>query len=148
MKDITCADVRRTAMDLLARREHSRRELAQKLGKRFSGQSGLIEEELDKLTHEGLQNDARLAEAFIQARRSKGQGPVKIRAELKGKGVDDSTISLAFEECDIDWFDVAHEVAVKKFGTAELPTEMKEKGRVARFLQQRGFSYDHISSLY
>lgn len=149
MTEITAADVRRGAMDLLARREHSRRELHQKLHKRFgSDAETLIEEEIEKLTAEGLQSDARLAEAFIRARTNRGQGPVKIRAELKGKGVPEDAISLAFEECAVDWFELVQDVATRKFGSDLLHSEdLKEKARIGRFLQQRGFSFDHISSL-
>lgn len=139
-------------MDMLARREHSRLELSQKLGKKFSGDSigtQTIEEEILKLEQKGLQSDARLAEAFIRARTSKGQGPVKIRAELRNKGVSDQDMSRAFQECSPDWFALAQEVAEKKFGPGfERQKDMKEKSRVARFLGQRGFSFDHISSLY
>ena len=148
MQEISTRDVRLVAMDLLARREHSRRELQQKLGKRFSGQIELIEEEIDRLTQEGLQSDSRLAEAFIRARSNRGQGPSKIRMELKGKGVTDDVVGLAFEASDVDWFALAAEVAEKKFGEISSSADMKEKARVSRFLQQRGFSFDHISALY
>lgn len=147
-------------MDLLARREHSRQELYQKLLRRFSGQSDQIEIEIDRLTAEGLQSDERLAEAFIRARSSKGQGPVKIRSELRQKGVDDDAISLAMDASEIDWFEIAREVADRKFRLSEpaapsadetetgFGTAMREKARVSRFLQQRGFSFDHISNLF
>ena len=149
MKEISQASIRRAAMDLLARREHSQLELSQKLQKRFSGQSEAIAEEINRLASEGLQSDARLAEAFIRARFNKGHGPVKIRAELKGKGVHSDLIAIAFEASEIDWFQLAERVAHRKFGDlSEVVTDRKEKARVARFLQQRGFSFDHISSLY
>lgn len=149
MIEISPKDVRRAAMDMLARREHSRLELKQKLSRKFSDQAQTIEEEILKLTREGLQSDARLAEAFIRARTNKGQGPMKIRVELRNKGISDDDMALAFEECSTDWFSLAQEVAEKKFGPGfERQQDMKEKSRVARFLGQRGFSYDHISSLY
>jgi regulatory protein len=148
VKEISAKNIRLVAMDLLARREHSRLELTRKLHKRFSDKQEEIEEELDRLQSEGLQCDARLAEAFLQARTSRGQGPSKIRNELKGKGVSQDAISLAFEACEVDWFDLAQTVAEKKFGdlSGQLQ-DLKSKGKVSRFMQQRGFSYDHISSL-
>ena len=140
-------------MDLLARREQSRLELAQKLNRRFSGQEELIDQQIDQLTAEGLQSDARLAEAMIRARTNKGQGPVKIRMELKAKGVAEAVISIAFESAEVDWFDLARSVAIKKFSRYD-PDEFdmsrmdgKSKARVSRFLQQRGFNFEHISSL-
>ncbi len=99
------------------------------------------------LEQEGLQSDARFAEAFIHARAGKGHGPVKIRGELKSKGLSDEAITLAFEEAGMDWFDLARRVADKKFGLP-LPPDIKGKAKTGRFMQQRGFSFDHISALY
>jgi len=83
MTDLKPLDVRRAAMDLLARREHSRYEIAVKLARRFGDNPKLFEQEVVKLTDEGLQSDRRLAEAFIRARTNRGRGPVKIKMELR-----------------------------------------------------------------
>ena len=169
MTDIKPSDVRRAAMDLLARREHSRYELLLKLTRRLGDNPELFEQEIGKLTDEGLQSDRRLAEAFIRARTNRGQGPVKIKVELRAKQVGDEIISIAFEECGVDFAALARSVAVKKFGdelgkvadiktldmetldmeTLDIKTlDMKTRARISRFMQQRGFSYDHISSIY
>ena len=159
MTDLKPSDVRRAAMDLLARREHSRYEIAVKLARRFGDNPKLFEQEVGKLTDEGLQSDRRLAEAFIRARTNKGRGPVKIKMELRAKQVGDEIISIAFEECGVDFIALAQSVAVRKFGdelckvadmkTLDMETlDIKTKVRISRFMQQRGFSYDHISSLY
>ena len=145
--DASPTDIRRAAMDMLARREHARGELAAKLRRRFGDHPEVVEAEIDKLQAEGLQSDARLAESFIRYRAGRGQGPLKIRGELRGRGVSEDVIGLAMEECDIDWFELALSVCRKRFG--ELPPEdAREKARRARFLQQRGFSFDHITSLF
>lgn len=172
MKEISTKDIRLAAMDLLARREHSRLELSRKLAKRFSGNAlsvdideididtdidtdleadleAEIEVEIDKLTAEGLQSDSRMAEAFVRARTNRGQGPARIKKELRDKGVSDDLIALAIESCDIDWFELVSDVARKKFGdTMDYAGDMKAKARLSRFLQGRGFSFDHISSLF
>ena len=145
--EVSATDIRRAAMDCLARREHSRLELVRKLEKKFGDHAALIEQELSRLASEGLQSDARLAEAFIGSRSGRGQGPVKIRMELRARGIGDEMISLAFEQCGVDWFRLAEKVARKKFGDIE-SGELQERARVSRFLQQRGFSHDHISGVY
>jgi regulatory protein len=139
-------DVRRAAMNLLARREHARKELVQKLRKKFSAIPEIVEEELDKLRAEGLQSDARLAEVFIRSRVNRGQGPVKIKMELRGKGVDNDTLARAFETCEVNWFALVEQVAIRRFGDS-VPSDAKERARRGRFLQQRGFNFDHIGSL-
>jgi regulatory protein len=134
-------------MDLLARREHSRLELRTKLGKRFDVDAHDIVVQVDRLEAEGLQSDRRLAEAYIRARSNRGHGPIKIRVELRVKGVDDDLSAAAFNECGIDWSALATEVEVRRFG--EDPSiDLKEKARRGRFLLQRGFSFDHINQRY
>ena len=142
-------DIRLVAMNYLARREHSCLELSQKLSRRFPNDLRKIYAEVDRLTDEGLQSDTRLAEAFIRARSNRGQGPAKIRKELQAKGLSDCDISWGFEETKVDWFALAEQVARKKFGVlSEQDKDLQSRARVTRFLQQRGFSYDHIASFY
>jgi len=131
-------------MDLLARREHSRLELQNKLAKRFDVDPHAISVEVERLTAEGLQSDRRLAEAYIRARSNRGHGPIKIRVELRTKGVVDHLINTAFDESGIDWVALAAEVALRRFGDAP-PSDLKEQARRGRFLLQRGFSFDHIN---
>jgi len=131
-------------MDLLARREHSRLELQTKLGKRFDVDPHDIIAQVERLEAEGLQSDRRLAEAYIRARSNRGHGPVKIRVELRVKGVDDELSAAAFDGCGIDWSALAAEVAVRRFGEDPI-IDLKEKARRGRFLLQRGFSFDHIN---
>ena len=130
--------VREAAMNLLARREHSTRELCDKLLVR-----GFEEDEitpvLQLLSREGLLSDERFTESFIHWRMERGSGPLKIRAELRQRGVADEIIAAWLDERDRMWLERAEAVRRKKFGAA-LPVEYKEKARQARFLQYRGFS--------
>ena len=130
--------VRETAMNLLARREHSRRELRDKLLLR-GYEDDEITPALQRLSREGLLSDERFAESFIHSRMQRGSGPVKIRAELRQRGVADEIIAGLLDERDCVWLERAEAVRSKKFGAA-LPVEFKEKARQARFLQYRGFS--------
>ena len=132
--------VREAAMDYLSRREHTIHELTQKLlGKEFD--AGEVSEALEKLSEEGLISDERFVEAFVYHRRQRGSGPYKIQAELRHKGVNDALIADFLDERDSEWFSIAQQVREKKFGPL-LPTELREKARQARFLQQRGFSHE------
>lgn len=163
METTPSARMRRAAMNLLARREHSRKELMLKLNHKFclsgSGPKGLereqqereqqereqLERELDKLRDEGLQSDRRLAENFIHSRTTKGQGPVKIRSELRNKGVDEAVIEESLSSADINWSGLADRVVLKRFGDMP-PKDVKEKAKRIRFLQQRGFGFEHFES--
>ena len=142
---INPADIRRSAMDLLARREHSRRELRDKLKRRYDAPD-LIDETLDRLADENLQSDQRFTESFLRQRMSRGHGPVRIRQEARQKGISDTEIRAAMEAEQPDWFTLAKETYQRKFGA--LPAEdIKEKARRSRFMQYRGFGLDHYQHL-
>ena len=140
----TSADVRLAAMNLLARREHSRLELVRKLRPRVEDDE-LLEAVLDKLTEDRLLDDERFCEAFVRMRANGGYGPVRVRAELKEKGVADQLISTYMAEHEADWFEQAKQVFEKKFGLAP-DTDAKSRAKQQRFLAQRGFSFEQIKS--
>ncbi|MEQ8289012.1 MAG: regulatory protein RecX [Gammaproteobacteria bacterium] len=131
------------ACDFLARREHSRRELRQKLSRNCKDDE-LIEELLDKLSAEGLQSDARFAESFVQQRYNKGQGPLKIKQELNQRGIDTGLIADCLNADQLDWLALAEQTRVKKFGS-DVPRDYQNKAKQSRFLYSRGFTSEQIS---
>ena len=131
-------------MDYLARREHGRGELLNKLTA-FGFDAEIAEQAVARLTEDGLQSDERFAEAFVRSRISQGKGPAKIRADLRERGLASGAIDVAIDDADEDWYALARDVRLKKFGPAA-PTEFKAKARQMRFLQSRGFEPDQIQS--
>lgn len=144
--EVTAVDVRRAAMDLLARREHSRQELQRKLARRFAVDAEVIFSVINQLTQEGLQSDQRLAEAFLRYRSNRGQGPLKIKAEMREKCIESDLIEQIFDEANIDWFDLALRVLEKRYGDGSA-VDASERAKRTRFLQQRGFSFDQIQTV-
>lgn len=139
--EIAPADIRLAAMNLLARREHSLPELRVRLLRRFPDKD-LVDEQLSRLTDEGLQSDLRFAESFARQRISRGYGPLRLREELRERGVSAADIAATLDAMDIDWVAVASDVMVRKFGAGE-SADLKEKARRARFMQYRGFTAEH-----
>ncbi|HEY9149781.1 MAG TPA: regulatory protein RecX [Gammaproteobacteria bacterium] len=136
------ADIRARALGLLARREHSRLELARKLRQR--GMAGAdLEQVLDELVAARLLSDTRFAEEYARSRASRGYGPLRIRAELRERGIDDAGIQAALAELGEDWCQQARTARQRRFGE-ESPADLKERARQSRFLQQRGFSPEQI----
>ena len=129
-------------MDFLARREYGLEELIRKLADKGYKRT-VVEDEVARLSDEGLQSDTRFAEAFVQSRINQGKGPVRIRADLGQRGIRDGVIEGALANASADWFELALSERVKKFG-ADRPAGFKEKARQMRFLQYRGFEQDHI----
>ena len=138
--------LRKTAMDYLARREHSVQQLTRKLtGRGFDEQ--LVEIAVAELVSDGLLSDARFAEAFVNSRIQRGSGPQKIRMELRERGVAAELISLSIGVFDDQWWQRVREVREKKFGSDQ-PADYKERSRQMRFLQQRGFTAEQISGAF
>ena len=137
-------EARKKAMDYLARREHGRVELRNKLTK-FGFDADISDAAIERLIDDGLQSDQRFAEAFIQSRINQGKGPTRIRVDLSQRGVSDSVIDDGLHEANQNWQALASEVRAKKFG-AELPVDFEDKARQMRFLQYRGFEPDQIQS--
>lgn len=140
------ARLRRSAFNLLARREQSRSELKTKLLNKDANET-LVEDLLDNLVAEGLQSDERFVESFVNARVQRQQGPVKIGHELRQKGVADRLIDAALESFDDHWFEIAKELVVKKYGQSE-PLDFNDKQRRMRFVMQRGFPADICYRLF
>jgi regulatory protein len=185
------AQIRESAMGLLARREHSQLELLQKLNQKIKSQkinsknrgfsvsnsdevcSGevfdrevfdreafdaqdvsaegisietIIQSVIDDLATEGLQSDERFTEVYVRSYIQKGQGPTKIRMNLKQLGIESHLIDEYLYSEDIDWYENIKTVFSRKFSHSEL-MDSKQKSRVYRFLQSRGFTQDQISSL-
>ena len=136
------ARVRAKALALLARREHSAQELGRKLLERGYERTA-VEAVLSSLEAQKLLSDARFVQEFVAARVRRGSGPLKIREELRGRGVSGELVDEAVRAHQEGWAAGAAEARRKRFG-GKLPKDMKERARQARFLQQRGFSMEHI----
>ena len=67
--------------------------------------------------------------------------------DLGQRGIGDAAIEIALEDANPDWYALASEQRVKKFGP-DAPSDFKEKARQMRFLQYRGFEQDHIQKAF
>ncbi len=135
-------DIRRAAIDLLARREHSRQELCSKLNRRFPD-SDAIAEQLDALAVAGLQSDRRFCEVFVRSKWQQGQGPQRIRRELEQRGIGGALQRELLWEAGIDWHASLQELYQRKF-EGRAAHDQKERARRMRFLHYRGFGFDLI----
>jgi len=136
------AACQRTAVELLARREHSRLELERKLASR-GFPAAVIAPALDALERSGVLAAHRFTESFIRSRLAKGKGPVRIRAELAERGVAQDEAAELLRGPDIDWLATVRAVRRKRFG-ADAPRDFKERARQARFLEYRGFTAEQV----
>jgi len=132
--------LRERALRLLARREHSRSELARKLET-----AGFDRAEIAVLLGEfetrNWLSDRRFAESWVADHRARA-GSVKLAYDLRQRGVGDAIIEAVLNENRDSEFERARAVWEKKFGSA--PADTPEKARQMRFLQSRGFAAEVI----
>jgi regulatory protein len=134
---------RSVAVSWLARRDYASTELRKKLVSRGFGPEA-TDSAIAALVEERALDDARFAGNYVSYRIAKGQGPYRIRSDLRALGLAAETIESALTAA-ADWARLARQARVRKFGAA-VPTGRAEAARQARFLQYRGFSSDDIRS--
>ena len=139
------ATVYNKALDIVSRREHSEKEIKNKLLEKFHAPE-IIEQVVLKLIENNLINDVRFAEMYVLIRKRKGFGPKKIQFELMARGIDDSISSLVITE-EGSWKEAAQKAFNKKFKNGA-SQEFKERNKQKTFLQNRGFSFEEIDSVF
>lgn len=130
----------------MARREHSVTELTRKLLQRGFVRAD-IELVLTTLGEENLLSQQRFTENYIHHRRNKGYGPMRIRAELKERGIPEELIEHHLQMADNAWLVMVKQVWEKRF-KKRVPTDYKGRATQMRFLQYRGFTQEQIESVF
>jgi regulatory protein len=136
----TAAELKVRALRHLARREHSRTELARKLAPHAESPETLAQL-LDALTAKKQLSDERYAEARAHQLARK-YGAARIRADLKAKGI---APEIAARVSSDDELGRARAILARKYRAGAGTRE--ERARRMRFLQSRGFSHDTIRKL-
>jgi len=128
------------ALGYLARREHSRAELARKLTPHAES-TDQLKRLLDDLEAKKLLSDRRFTEVLA---RSRGErfGAARVKQELRSRGINDSLAREAVADLAQTEFQRAREVWRRKFDAP--PADAAERARQMRFLAQRGFSAEVI----
>ena len=133
------------ALDIISRREHSKKELTDKLAKKYDIPE-LVDSVIYGLLEKNLLNDYRYSESYVVARKRKGFGPKKIGYELISRGVNENTVSEVID-AEGGWNDAALKAFNKKF-KAGIGKDFKEQTKQKIFLQNRGFSFEEIDSVF
>lgn len=132
--------LRARALSFLARREHSRAELAAKLQSRTED-SDELKRLLDDFEERGWLSDARFVDQTVH-RLAQKFGARRIIQTLRNKGVAEASISAQLPYLKDNALAAARNVLKRKFPSS--PTTKEERARQMRFLQGRGFDYDVI----
>jgi regulatory protein len=94
-----------------------------------------------------LQSDERFTEAYVNHRFNAGVGPLKIRYELRQKGISDLLTDEFLELLSDRWEQLMVQQRERKYGEV-IPADYAERMKQARFLQNRGFSPESVMRLF
>lgn len=130
-------EIRSRALKLLTTREHSRLELSRKLLHR-GYPAPEIEVVLDALVADDLLSEERLVSAYVAERLGKGFGPLRIRYELREKGLSDAKIEPHLNLSDETLVECLRQAYRKRFGEDGFD-DRREQAKRSRFLEYRGF---------
>jgi len=125
----------------LARRDHGSEELRRKLLDR-GYDLAVVNPLIERLCTEKLLDDRRFLESFVGFRAARGQGPERVRADLRKLGMQGEAVEASIEAYP-DWIQQLRKARQKKFGTS-LPSNYPDRQRQARFLAYRGFTSAQI----
>ncbi len=145
MNDDAYKAIYNKALDIISRREHSQKELTDKLVKKYDF-SELVNSVIHNLIEKNLLNDFRFSQSYVIARKRKGFGPKKIGYELVFRGVNENTASEVID-AEGGWNEAALKAFNKKF-KAGIGKDFKEQNKQKVFLQNRGFSFEEIDSVF
>ena len=138
--------VRAKGLELLARREHSRLELRQKLIQR-GYPAEAVAAALDQLVAERLLDESRYAEIYASSRADKGYGPLRIARELRERGIPDELTDAAMTVLDEFWMSKLRELHRKRF-KSKIPADAAGRIQQTRVFRQHGFTLDQIKCLF
>ena len=134
------AAARAFARRRLARRESAESELAKRL--RLQGfNEEVIEAVVEYCRGYNWVNDDRYGAMAVRAGAAKGHGPIKIRFDLRRKGLDDMQIDAAFDQPELDWFELAFVLLERRARVADLG-DFKLKMKWLKYLLGRGFTQE------
>jgi regulatory protein len=129
------------ALNALARRDYSSEDLRLKLIEKGYDASVVLPL-LDALHGEKLLDDRRYLENFVAYHAARGQGPLRIRVDLRRHGLQGPLVEKYLDAYP-DWITLLEKARLKKFG-AKPARNYADRRLQARFLGYRGFTSAQI----
>ena len=131
---------------LCSRAEYCRQDMYRKALKDMEGDADAAERIVAQLVAERYVDDARYAAAFAREKSSlQGWGAVKIRFQLKGKGIAGEAIRAALEEIDPEKAaDRLDRLIAAKYRTLQGDPQCRLK--LLKFALSRGYEYADVEA--
>ena len=131
---------------LCSKAEYCRSDIRRKALKDLEGDVAAADTVVAQLVEERYVDDARYASAFAREKASiQGWGPVKIRFQLRGKGIPEAAITAALEEIEPQKAaDKLEKVLAVKARTLQGDPQFRLK--LLKFGLTRGYDYDQVET--
>jgi len=132
------------AFRLLKYRDRSEKEIVNRLKKKKVSRE-VIEKVIAELKSLSLLDDRKFAKSWIQERIRKGYGLLKIKVELKEKGIDQDLLKDLLQDINKDAWVLPQirelvQKRIKKYNKIDLNVKRK----ILSYLVRRGFPYEKV----
>ena len=141
-RELTEAEVREIAVRYLSRREYGIEELKRKLIQR-GAEADIADQVVSDCAEQNLVSDERFTEMYVRMRIRRLFGPLKIRGELRQRGIADRVIAEGMQVDQEIWLDGATQWAARRV-RGEL--DFAGRAKLHRSLMNRGFSHEQAST--
>ncbi|MEE2025311.1 regulatory protein RecX [Alkalimonas mucilaginosa] len=139
------SELKKAALQLLARREFSAQQLQQRLQAKTEDDQ-LVQQVISWCQAENYQSDARFVDMLLRSRIGKGYGPLYIQQECRRHGIAVALLQQQLAQIEPDWSALAQRIYLKKYGDTAI-TSVNERAKRLRYLQQRGFYPEDCSAV-
>ena len=136
------------ALNMLAFRGRASKELARSLARKGEPKE-LVDRAIERLTEQGLLDDAAFAESFTRTKvLGAKQSRRRVQQDLARKGVardvTDAAIAAVFEEEQVDQREIVEQAARKKLVSLRKLEPLVRRRRLYAFLARRGYDSEDI----
>jgi regulatory protein len=141
-QDLSQAEVRDMAVRYLARREYGIEELRRKLVLR-GAEPDIAQQVVSRCSEQDLVSDERFTEMYVRMRIRRLFGPMKIRGELRQRGIPDPLIASALAVDGETWIEAAVHWAGRRIHG---DLDFTQKAKMHRRLMNRGFNHEQANA--
>jgi regulatory protein len=132
---------------LCSKAEYCRADIYRKALKDLEGDEEAAAQVVEALQADKYIDDARYAAAYAREKATlQGWGPVKIRFQLRGKGVSDAHIAAALEEIEPDKAE-ARLAKLLESKAKTLKGDPQGRLKLIKFALSRGYDYDVVKKM-
>ncbi|MCR5407657.1 MAG: RecX family transcriptional regulator [Bacteroidales bacterium] len=132
---------------LCSRAEYCAQDMYRKALKDLEGDSAAAARVVTSLKEDKYIDDARYASCFAREKSSlQGWGPVKIRFQLRGKGISEEDIAVSLAEIEAP----KAEAKLKRLVSEKYKTLVSDpqcKLKLLKYALSRGYDYDEVASV-